>query len=657
MLIAVLGISCSNDDVTIESVEHVPSHTVTFNVATHALYDTFGISNGMKNQILNSDNLELGVFTYIYDSSGVRVDSSFAHTNTFSSITQQFVLGEGTYSIISVETVVNKNYSYKPDSWNMINTENLSTCEIRMKDMPLWYECVGAARGSLTIEKEASYTLTPSPLGALVDVNYFNFDKSNYKVIAFITKNEPSGIKLNPYLKDDNRYTWDSYNKENFWALRGEDHNKEKLKDEGGYTLYLMEDGRIQCGLAPITLDEEGDLNSFAIYPSNTYYLTIQQGKWYYGGLNYKGGQEGSDCEIYLGDSYDNYLNWKNKITPPGPDDLYYAPYTTWGGTVSAVKSHMKDFTLSSDIQIGSNGLYWMAYYGTGNVLMYEYDFKTATNGLERIYVYLDQNKVTYSSIDAYLKKCGYTYSEKNDDMYLYENNDTYTFVWNSSDIGWIVAYMFKDSTPNGLTFKEPCTKWGASVSTVKSYMNGYTLRTDITQSDDNYYMMYDGKDDETAYEYDFTSRTTGLNRALVAFNAEEVTIENLTSYFKNSSTYDELIDFSQYGYDGVWATSSTDGLTFVTLMNNSGLWIIIYTEMSQTDVKKQLPSYWDKIQLIQRMPKRQKKSSIFKGNIMMNFSLPLFEKQKERQEGKRQTVSFKTIGKHLKSNNLRIIK
>ena len=50
-------------------------------------------------------------------------------------------------------------------------------------------------------------------------------------------------------------------------------------------------------------------------------------------------------------------------------------------------------------------------------------------------------------------------------------------------------------------TFKEPCLKWGASKSTVKSFMSGYTM-----QSEDDENIFYKGKYREALTGYMFRS-------------------------------------------------------------------------------------------------------------------------------------------------------
>ena len=54
---------------------------------------------------------------------------------------------------------------------------------------------------------------------------------------------------------------------------------------------------------------------------------------------------------------------------------------------------------------------------------------------------------------------------------------------------------------PNDTSFAEPYLNWGASKATVKSYMSGYTLNSEDTNS-----LTYKGKGNVAAYGYNFSS-------------------------------------------------------------------------------------------------------------------------------------------------------
>lgn len=589
--------SCSNDEIKIETEEYVANHVVTFDVATDFMYEELGVKSGMKNQILSDDKSHIGIFTYIYDDKGDIVDSLFSQTKTFAQISQQVTLKEGKYTVVSVETVVNKNYDYVPDRWRLINTNKLSDCEIHSIGDHSWFEAVGVASTTITVVKDETYKLSPVAYGSIIDIDYYNFDKSNYEAIRLYTRNQAAGIKLNPELSGDSRFTWDIYTEEHYWYSRGGTARKSQLDAKGSFTPYIMETGRIECGLAALTFDEDGHTNNFAIYPSSNFYLTLEKGKFYYGGINYKGGNL-PDCEAFLGASLSEYNNWVKNITNPSQQDLYEAPYLNWGGTVTSVKSYMKNYNLYSDIQIGPNDIYWMSYTGTGDVLLYEYQFTSETKGLCRAYVYLNRDNVTLADIENYLKKNGYTYYGKDEDsgVTIYENSSTYVAInsMSSEQVNfWSIGYLDKNliQTDDALTFKAPYLQWGATVSAVKSYMSDFEIVSDIALDDDgNYSMTYEGKDDAAMYIYDFSTMTSGLHDVYLAFDAETVNLDAIKTYFASLSTYTELEYDSE---DDYWWTRTQDNKTQVLIYQTSSksLWVLNYYDPSfYSSVKREIP-------------------------------------------------------------------
>ena len=95
--------ACTNDDITIEKV--LPKHSVSYNVSTQDMYDTFGQVNFIRENYLREDTLCIGVTTFVYDSNGELVDSKMTSLKNFNAAQQSFEnLVEGKYTfILSVE--------------------------------------------------------------------------------------------------------------------------------------------------------------------------------------------------------------------------------------------------------------------------------------------------------------------------------------------------------------------------------------------------------------------------------------------------------------------------------------------------------------------------------------------------------------------------
>lgn len=175
------------------------------------------------------------------------------------------------------------------------------------------------------------------------------------------------------------------------------------------------------------------------------------------------------------------------------------------------------------------------------------------------------------------------------------------------------------------VTFKAPYIQWGASVSTVKSYMNGYTLTDDIqAATNGGYWMQYNGKDDESLYEYDFETKTSGLKEAYVAFDAEKIDIESICSYFNNNENFSALTYYSSLDFYGSY---SIDGKTGLIVYKENGLWILNYYDSSAYAARQYTPHRANSLNNINnRMQGVSAKLTIAPVNVLkyrpMKFSL-----------------------------------
>lgn len=104
-------------------------------------------------------------------------------------------------------------------------------------------------------------------------------------------------------------------------------------------------------------------------------------------------------------------------------------------------------------------------------------------------------------------------------------------------------------------TYREPCLQWGASKSTVKNFMSGYTM-----DSDQNNFLIYYGKSPVTFIVYSFKNSSLILSslvipigavsmNELIAFMAERyiyVTQDEANNYFGFISTDKKTIVYLQ---------------------------------------------------------------------------------------------------------------
>ena len=542
------GASCSNDSIQVDSDEYVPEYTLSVNVNTAPTYEAFGIDEYKSDYLGSGDSYCIGVYTLAYDKDGNFADSVFSSIKTFQPLEQRLTLKEGSYTIITIEMLVNVFDCMSP-YWDLNDIDRLSTVKIEGKEEYYKYfnrvflsdAVVGVTARTVPVQSNQNVDVSPSVVGSLIDTHFLNFDQSEYNFAGFYTKNQPAGLYLNPILSGDAQYYYNSYTPKHSWYSRSIAFIKEGiLAAHVNQKVYMLESGNVQCGFGPSTYTEEDGVSGFHMYPDNNTYFNFEKGKTYYLGLGFVGGSE--ECSTYMGDRA-GYNTWSTTLPLPN-SVLFKEPYTTWGEAVSSVKNYMSDFTLSRDIQLGSNGLYYISYHGKDNVLYYEYDFKTSTSGLNRVYVCLNHNKVRYESIDSYLRKCGYTYVlySVEDKNYTYMKDSTLVFVFLDNDGDWIVSYI--NAKEDEELYMAPYTTWGGSVAAVKSYMSAYKLSNDIKLGSDGlYWMSYEGKGNVYFYEYDFRTDTSGLERAYICLNHANVTYNDIKTYMEGKG-------YEYYNYD-----------------------------------------------------------------------------------------------------------
>ena len=450
-VLAIVMASCSNEEIEVEKIV-----SISYNVTTSSTYDKFGKDN-FETQLLNKQtNYHVGVFTYLYNEEGERVDSAFEHTKTLSPISQTFKVNAGKYTLVTIETIVNADYGYKSEFWRMVNTEKLSTCSAMLakgdQTIAAWWSVIGISTNTVEVNKNTTINASPAPKGALVNVSYYNFTKTNFSVIAFTTHNMPLGIMLDPSLTGSDRYVLDDYNQGNKWELR-EMTLMQNTKSDGNFTLYLFEEGDVNWGLCPIVVNSQGKYEEFDVFPNMNTHQTIRDGQIYYAGICFTG----STCEAYMGNSSSDLEKWYKglKIEQSG-DVLYKTPYTTWGASVSTVKSFMSFATLEDDISATSQGDYYMGYsaYDYNHKSMsYAYYFETASANLTESWVLLDNN-YEYGDVEKQMTGSGFKYEGYSNDYnyYLFSSiatNSIAVVYMHYSNSANIVRYLPYPSSAN----------------------------------------------------------------------------------------------------------------------------------------------------------------------------------------------------------------
>ena len=453
LAVVLLGFAsaCTNDDIEVQKVD--PSHTLTLSIASSPLYDTFGRSDYENVWLSRSYNYFVGITSLVYNSNGELVDSTSSYTKTFQNIEQKFNLVEGNYTIITFETLVNGDNNYVSDYWSLEGTKKLSTVMIKNNDIDeyiYWDGVIGVASKSVSISSDKTESLSPSAIGSLLSIEIENFDKSDYDIVMFETKNVPVGYMLSP--KSAEKYVYSEYLERNIWTWRGFFyHEDDSFESNETKTVYIMESGSVNWCFGPTTVDSEGTIGSFTAYPSINAYYTFQDGGYYYAYCRFKGAGKG--CDANLG-TYSEIQTWYNNLNPLD-SNLVPDLYMSWGGNVSTVQSNMTGYTLSigsyGKAVAQSDGSYMIEYQGKGKESKILYYFTSATTGLFEADAQYSKTSVSSSEILSYLNS-NYVYLSDDSGSYMYCTSDAKTYiiffevngVW---DIGFVDANHLSSSS------------------------------------------------------------------------------------------------------------------------------------------------------------------------------------------------------------------
>ena len=198
-------VSCTNDDITIDKV--LPKHTITYNVSTQEMYDTFGQVNYIRENYLREDTLCIGVSTFVYDSNGNLVDTKTNTLKNFNATQQSFEnLVEGKYTLVTVETLLNPINSNKSSCWSIDDTDKLSTLKITQTSRPSRANIIGVCTESVSVSGDVTLNVTPKAIGSLINFYCYNFENSNFVRLGFGTQDILKYYSLDPQIQGKNKY-------------------------------------------------------------------------------------------------------------------------------------------------------------------------------------------------------------------------------------------------------------------------------------------------------------------------------------------------------------------------------------------------------------------------------------------------------------------
>ena len=430
-----------------EDIEIIEIDDITFEINTEAIYEEFGITEGIKNQMLRDRMYAIGVTSFIYDKNGALVDSMTTYSYNVNAIKHSYEsLVKDEYTAVFVQTLVRVDNDFQPLHYRFEGVENLSTLEIKQIYQPYWFAVIGTATQKFTL---GDYTIQirPKAIGAIIDCNFFDFVDSPFVNIGIGTEESYSGYKLDPAIPEENRYSSDLSETAVFYLLgeiKGIDEREE------GFDIYVL--GNSLKYTFYYQNEELANEGSWKRLSKLENHVTLNAGETTYIGYAYRDANNGT-VHAYYGDKNGMekwYASLNDHIAEKGEttDELVPELYAKWGASVSSVQEAMSDYTMtvgtSGKAILQNDGTYGIGYKGKGKESMISYFFTSETTGLFEADVQYSKEEVTSEEILNYLNN-NYTYLAASEGTYMYANKDLTTLilffeingVWN---IGFIDA-------------------------------------------------------------------------------------------------------------------------------------------------------------------------------------------------------------------------
>ena len=402
-----------------EEIEIITSHDVNFTIKTKKMYETFDLDAKIQEEVLRSKKYSIGVESFIYDSEGNLVDSyttaDFAYNDQHFS-TQ---LKEGSYTILSVETLSDPSKNNAPVYWDYTGTNSLKTFSVKPNGYHYgYYSILGISSTTFNVGRSEEIMVSPNAIGSICHINYKYWDRSKFLNVGFGTYTRLTEYKADPSLDRDSRFIYENSDEGYFdcvaWLSVDRIHDVTNL-------VYMLEN---EISYAFCAQDEEIDgTDKWRMFVPNNNSIKLEDGKIYYAGFAYQGKKW-----TFIIDNYSNFVNWKNSLIEPQTIVLT-SPYTQWGATVSSVKNNMSGYNLKTDVTQTSNGTYVIEYEGKDSESSISYFFTTSTDNLIESDIYFDVNKVSLSYLNNWISDKGFVFLRQNDEMTLYTSPDGTTYV------------------------------------------------------------------------------------------------------------------------------------------------------------------------------------------------------------------------------------
>lgn len=403
-----------------EEIEIITSHDVNFTIKTKKMYETFDLDAKIQEDFLRSKKYSIGVESFIYDSEGNLIDSHTTADYAYNDQHFSTQLNEGTYTILSVETLSDPSKNNEPIYWEYQGTNSLKTFSVKPNGYNYEYTSIlGISSTTFNVGRSEEIMVSPNAIGSICHINYKYWDKSKYLNVGFGTYTKLTEYKADPSLDRDSRFIYENSDEGYFdcvaWLSVDKIHYVTNL-------VYMLEN---EISYAFCAQDEEIEgTNTWQMFVPNNKIKKLDDGKVYYVGFAY----QVTDTPSIFG-TYAEYNNWENRLTEP-KTVLFNAPYIQWGASVSSVKSYMSQYNLISDIQQAADGTFMIEYEGKSLESSIVYFFTSETDDLIESDLYFETNKVSFEELNNTIASMGYGLINQIDNQSLFVSPDQNTYVF-----------------------------------------------------------------------------------------------------------------------------------------------------------------------------------------------------------------------------------
>lgn len=415
VLAGVVFDSCTNDDIEVTSAGKRFNASCTIN--TQGLYDTFDLTQKIRDNYLRKKTMGVGVITYLYNSEGKLINDPKIECNyNFNPVVVNFEnILEGDYTVVCVETLVNPDDDYE-NPYEIVDAQSLSLVALKHDINTFLYDvnCVAVGTQTFHVEEgDQSISVVPEALGSRILCFYYNFTGSDFTEVGVGTEGGLDRYFFDPSLAEDDHFYYD-YNEEGKFHVINS-LNVDMTDDYHGIAYVLDKDWEwFNCYR---TEAHEPGMWSYFLLNNAPNKVQLERGKEYYIGFYYldkiskaasKLCTSSEELQQFVQDCQE--VNVGN--TPVNVE--FHAPYCDWdNGTVSNVMEYMKDYVLED----GLSNDYKLTYKNEDETEMFVYSFANEVNGLFMSAYYT--TLLTVSDACSVLEKSGYSMLSKDDNMYI----------------------------------------------------------------------------------------------------------------------------------------------------------------------------------------------------------------------------------------------